>query len=94
MGVERGVRGVKHDVFVVGQELLRGLLGHAGTVQQLPLQQRQVGLQIVDVGWRREQAGREVGGGRGEGKREKIKLIIISWLKRSTIFIHNHVAMK
>lgn len=40
----RGV-GVEQDVLVLGQVLGGRLLGSAGTVQQLPLQQREVGLE-------------------------------------------------
>ena len=40
-----GGAGVQEQLLVLGQVLSRVLLGQPGTVQQLPLKQRQVGLQ-------------------------------------------------
>lgn len=45
----RGGVGVQQQLLVLGQVLGRGLLGHAGTVQQLPLQQGQIGLQVCST---------------------------------------------
>ena len=73
MRLERGVRGVEDDVLVVRQELLGGLLGHAGAVQQLALQQRQVRLER-GVGW---------GWGRRK-RREKDTLMIFYFTKGDT----------
>lgn len=44
-GVDRGGgAGVQQQLLVLGQVLSRVLLGQPGTVEQLPLKQRQVGL--------------------------------------------------